>query len=207
MFLFGLVKMLPTRKSPAVATGTDYYEQLIHQVFRPEWPVEKSGKVIAIAPASAGAGASTVANEIGQELASHGDRKTLVITAEKLLSIEMAELKLWLRGCAKPEGGLVVFDADPGKTRTTGGRQECLKTLRDHFDYILVDFQSSKMSGGIPVLAEMTDGFVMVVAGGETRREDVERSRRLIETVGGKILGLVLNKRRYPVPDWLYKKM
>lgn len=207
MFLFGLVKMLPIKKSPAAAAVAEYYDQLIHQVFRPEWPAGESGKVIAIAPASAGAGASTVIREIGRELANQSNRKTVVIAAERLLSIELAELKLWLNDCAKPEGGLVVFDADPEKTRIIGGRQECMELLRRHFDCVLVDFPSSKMTSGIAALAEMTDGFVIVVAGGETRREEIERSRRLIETVGGKILGLVLNKRRYPVPNWLYKKM
>jgi protein-tyrosine kinase len=34
----------------------------------------------------------------------------------------------------------------------------------------------------------------------ETVRDKIKRS-------GGKILGLVLNKRRYYIPEWIYKRL
>jgi protein-tyrosine kinase len=41
----------------------------------------------------------------------------------------------------------------------------------------------------------------------KTRWEVAEASRQRIIQGNGNVLGAVLNKRRYPVPDWFYKRM
>jgi Mrp family chromosome partitioning ATPase len=48
---------------------------------------------------------------------------------------------------------------------------------------------------------------VIVVEAGESRRDEILNAQRTIEASGGKFLGFVLNKRRYPVPGWLYKRL
>jgi len=207
MFIVGLVKMSPSKKTPVFTAESEHYDQLIHMVFRPESATVENGNVVAFVSASAGAGSSSVAREIGRELAGYKGKRILVMAAEKLKSIEKAELEIWLRDCAVSDDNLIVFDAAERLTRTKGGREACLKLLRRHFDYILIDFQSSNATSGLSALAEFTDGVVMVVAAGETRREEIERSRQMIEMAKGRTLGLVLNKRRYPVPVWLYKRI
>jgi len=57
------------------------------------------------------------------------------------------------------------------------------------------------------VLASSVDGVVVVVEAGQSRREEITNAQRTIEQAGGKFLGFVLNKRRYPVPEWLYKRL
>jgi len=51
------------------------------------------------------------------------------------------------------------------------------------------------------------DGVAVVVAAGQTRRDEILNAQRTIEQAGGKFLGFVLNKRRYPVPEWLYRRL
>mgnify|MGYP006159902611 CR=1 FL=1 len=41
---------------------------------------------------------------------------------------------------------------------------------------------------------------------GRSRRDQIVNAQRTIEQAGGKFLGFVLNKRRYPVPEWLYRR-
>jgi hypothetical protein len=51
------------------------------------------------------------------------------------------------------------------------------------------------------------DGVVLVVEAGRTSKHDVSRAIRLITQAGATVLGCVLNKRRYPIPGWLYRML
>jgi Mrp family chromosome partitioning ATPase len=79
--------------------------------------------------------------------------------------------------------------------------------LRVSFDNILIDCGSVKDSTDAALLGSNVDGVVIVVDAGASRRDEILNSQRMIETAGGKFLGFVLNKRRYPVPEWLYKRL
>jgi Mrp family chromosome partitioning ATPase len=79
--------------------------------------------------------------------------------------------------------------------------------LRVSFDNILVDCGSVKDSTDAALLGSSVDGVVIVVNAGESRRDEILNSQRMVENAGGKFLGFVLNKRRYPVPEWLYRRL
>jgi protein-tyrosine kinase len=57
------------------------------------------------------------------------------------------------------------------------------------------------------LLAPLVDGIVMVVEADRTRVEQLSHAEKTLELAKGKILGHVLNKRAYVVPDWLCRKM
>jgi len=57
------------------------------------------------------------------------------------------------------------------------------------------------------VLASRVDGVVVVVEAGHSRRDEILNAQRTVLQAGGKFLGFVLNRRRYPVPEWLYKRL
>ena len=48
---------------------------------------------------------------------------------------------------------------------------------------------------------------VVVVAANGTHKAQIANVERQIHMVNGKILGFLLNKRKYMVPDWLYKRL
>src|SRR5262249_31343917 len=79
--------------------------------------------------------------------------------------------------------------------------------LRVSFDNILIDCRSLKVSAEAALLGSSVDGVAVVVEAGQTRREENLNAQRTIETAGGKFLGFILNKRRYPVPEWLYRRL
>jgi Mrp family chromosome partitioning ATPase len=79
--------------------------------------------------------------------------------------------------------------------------------LRVSFDNILIDCGTLHDSSDAAVLASCVDGVVIVVEAGRSRRDQVVNAQRTIEQAGGKFLGFVLNKRRYPVPEWLYRRL
>ncbi|MDH3347455.1 MAG: hypothetical protein OEM02_05045 [Desulfobulbaceae bacterium] len=80
-----------------------------------------------------------------------------------------------------------------------------LSYLRDEYEFILIDTPSSVASTETLILAEQVDGLVLVVEAGKTRWQVVDRIKQKVISQGGNILGVILNKRRFPIPNFIYK--
>jgi Mrp family chromosome partitioning ATPase len=82
-----------------------------------------------------------------------------------------------------------------------------LKKLRQRFDLVLVDSPAATTStDGLGISSKM-DGIVLVVEAEKTRWPVAENVRDRINRSGGNILGIVLNKRRHYIPDFIYKRL
>jgi uncharacterized protein involved in exopolysaccharide biosynthesis/Mrp family chromosome partitioning ATPase len=71
---------------------------------------------------------------------------------------------------------------------------------------VILDLPSLREGGTAFLHAARSDGTLIVVESERTKREVVDRARRRIEDAGGKVLGIVLNKRRFYIPRWLYSR-
>lgn len=79
--------------------------------------------------------------------------------------------------------------------------------LRTHFDYIVVDTPSmADFSDGM-LIAQIADGAILVVASHSTRREAARAVKDSFDAAKVSVLGVVLNKRTYPIPDALYRRL
>jgi protein-tyrosine kinase len=47
----------------------------------------------------------------------------------------------------------------------------------------------------------------MVVESGKIRKQVALRAKKELEDAGAKILGVVFNRRKYHIPDWIYKRL
>jgi Mrp family chromosome partitioning ATPase len=79
--------------------------------------------------------------------------------------------------------------------------------MRDKFDYVILDAPPVPAFPECLVLCAKVDGVVLVVESGKTRRQVALRARKQVEEVGGKVLGVVLNKRKYYIPEWIYRRL
>ena len=104
-----------------------------------------------------------------------------------------------------PQRSFLVRVSKEGEQIDTG--LDSVDALRVAFDNILIDCRSLRVSSEAAVLSSSVDGVAVVVEAGQTRRDEILNAQRTIENAGGKFLGFVLNKRRYPVPEWLYKRL
>jgi Mrp family chromosome partitioning ATPase len=104
-----------------------------------------------------------------------------------------------------PQRSFLVRVSKEGEQVDTG--LDSVDALRVAFDNILIDCRSLRSSSEAAVLSSSVDGVAIVVQAGQTRRDEILNAQRTIENAGGKFLGFVLNKRRYPVPEWLYKRL
>lgn len=81
------------------------------------------------------------------------------------------------------------------------------EALREQFDLIVVNACSLKHGALGKALTQMVDGVLLVVEAERTRAPTALDARHAIESVGGKILGVVLNKRRFHVPGFIYRRL
>jgi len=82
-----------------------------------------------------------------------------------------------------------------------------LQKVRDKFDYVILDAPPVPSFSEARVICPKVDGVVLVVNAGKTRRQVALRAKKELEEAGGKILGVVLNKRKLRVPAWIYRHL
>jgi len=113
---------------------------------------------------------------------------------------------------AVAEGQLTILPAGEPRGTTIAAleptRVEKLldKLLQDH-EHVIIDAPSVNRNPAVQSLAGLTDGILLVAREGVTRREAVAEAKKRIELAHGKLIGLVLNRRTFPVPGFLYRRM
>ena len=195
----------------------------------------RGGAAIAFTSASMGEGVSHVTQLFAVELARHTGRRTLIVSAERMQSLGVEDYlrmpgnchptnveNVWMlpsknigrkndnevdedTGPELPQRSFLMRVSKEGEQIDTG--LDSVDALRVAFDNILIDCRSLRVSSEAAVLSSSVDGVAVVVEAGQTRRDEILNAQRTIENAGGKFLGFVLNKRRYPVPEWLYRRL
>lgn len=68
-----------------------------------------------------------------------------------------------------------------------------LKKLQNHYTHVVIDSPPiTSFTDGV-LIASMVDGVILVVHSGKSSRQVVKRARQLLQDVGARILGVVLN--------------
>lgn len=83
--------------------------------------------------------------------------------------------------------------------------QDVLGELRKTYRYILVDSPPVIPFGDASMICPMVDGTLLVVASNFTRAEVLEHTVDKLKGAEAKIPGILLNKREYHIPQWLYR--
>lgn len=199
------------------------YIQLFLRGIKPGRTTSNS-QVIAFTSAVPGEGVSYVTESFATELAGRTKKLTIVTDVETLQNIEIFHYQQLPRYCCKTDiPYLHVLRQDDNPSDGESGDRTAiaqrpagsdldqsvsnLQTLRHMYDYVLVDCPSIKESGDAAYLASAVDGVVLVVSAENTRKEQVRNALNTIEMAEANVLGCVLNKRRYPIPNWIYRRI
>lgn len=78
--------------------------------------------------------------------------------------------------------------------------------LCTEFSYVLVDAPPASESAESLMFARLADGVVLVIEAHATRRESARKVKEDLEAANVKLLGAVLNKRTFPIPEKLYSR-
>ncbi len=79
--------------------------------------------------------------------------------------------------------------------------------MKKDFDLIVIDSPSAASSTNGLSLSNKVDGTVLVVEAENTRWQAVNAMKEDIVKRGGKVLGVVLNKRKFYIPKFIYKRL
>lgn len=174
---------------------------------------EGQGRAFCITSAIRGEGKSTTSVNLAYTLAETGKRVLLVDadlrlpTVAKKLEIRMApglsnvlagietvENALW-----HPEGkeNLAVLtsgDIPPNPTELLGSARmaELLKTLREQFDFIVIDVPPVNIVSDALVVSGIVDGYVVVVKEGYSTRRELNACMRGLAIAESRVLGIVM---------------
>ena len=107
-------------------------------------------------------------------------------------------------------GNLYVIPSSPKPLADAAGFiqspnfKQFVDDMRQRFDFTIIDAPPLRANADGIYLSGLVDGVLLVVNAGKTPRWVVQNVQKQIADAGGKIIGVVLNKRRYHVPRWLY---
>jgi capsular exopolysaccharide synthesis family protein len=79
-----------------------------------------------------------------------------------------------------------------------------LKGLKKDYHYVIVDMPAIDEVNWVVRVASLCDGVGLVVEAEKCRLEAVQAAKERLLLSKANILGVVLNKRRFPAPRWLY---
>ena len=82
-----------------------------------------------------------------------------------------------------------------------------LSDLRYRFTWILIDAPPVIPYPDASLIGSAADGILMVIRAEKTYDRVIDQARRTLERSGGSILGAVLNRRHYHIPEWLYHRL
>jgi protein-tyrosine kinase len=82
-----------------------------------------------------------------------------------------------------------------------------LSNARNWFDYTIFDAAPLPSFAESRVLCKKVDGVVLVIESGKIRKQVAQRAIKELEDAGARILGVVVNRRKYYIPDWIYKRL
>lgn len=188
--------------------------RIFTDLLRPDAPSR-----IGVCGCHVGAGASTVALNLALMLCERSARRIVLVDAD-LRCTGLSE--------GDPGPGFAEFVAArvtpahalrelaPGLTMMPAGRTpEPLETLRKGVDrlpllstsaeLVIVDLPPVLAYPDAAIIAPSLDGIVLVLEAEETRRPVAQEALRRLEAAGSRLVGVVLNKRRRYIPQWLYR--
>ena len=83
---------------------------------------------------------------------------------------------------------------NPSELLVSDQMQEAVEKLKDAFDLVIFDGTPSALVTDSVIISRYVDTTIIVAAYKKTKTEDLQRIKKSIENVGGKIAGVVINK-------------
>jgi hypothetical protein len=174
-------------------------------------PSSARNHVMVFAGAEPGVGCSETCRRTAEVLAIRVRGKICLLHANSALATDNSVGKFtssgnaWWRKSARqlrPNLWMVTIGAP-----VMSSLAQQLLSLREQFDYVLIDSTAVQSNGETGAMAQVADGVVLVIKAGQTRREVVQRALDALRAGNAQVAGIVLNQRTFPVPQSLYERL
>ena len=215
---------------PAEAWGS-VPAQLLHELAGVRWVVEsqlegRSRSAVGIMSSVPGEGSTTTVLGFARTLVADARLRVLMVDAEaqgRRLSSTWAgpDTSGWsdldspdrvgtvIRGTALPNLHVLPFGRRPEASAVQLAELliEAARRVAQQYDYVLFDCGSVLQTATAPYLAGAMDGVLLVVHASGTRREICQKAVEELRKVEAPLLGVILNRRRYVIPEAIYKRI
>lgn len=207
----------------------EYYRTILRQL---DWPASgDDGRLfstLGVTSCYDGEGVSTVAAELAVAAACGGDRRVLLVDgnlprpsladrfgvapgpglAEVLL--EQQDVEQAVQTTNVPHLSLLPAGDPCGAIQRAYDSAQLapvIESLRQAFDLVVFDLPPAGQTGAALGLARLVDGVLLVVESERVRWEVAQRTKHFLLGAEVRLVGVVLNKRRHHVPEWLYRTL
>jgi Mrp family chromosome partitioning ATPase len=106
---------------------------------------------------------------------------------------------------------LLARTRDPALLPSVASRFDALarlvQAMRGQFQAVIINAADPAVHRDALCLCKQVDGVVLVVQSERTRKHSAEWTVQQVEAAGGRLLGVVMNQRRYRVPAWVYRSL
>lgn len=82
-----------------------------------------------------------------------------------------------------------------------------MREVRETYEYVLIDTSAILEAPETPIISSYSDGVIMVVHVGRTRREVIKRAILMVEKLEGRFIGTILNRKKYFIPEFIYRRV
>lgn len=82
-----------------------------------------------------------------------------------------------------------------------------VRTVAEKYDYVLIDTSAVLEAPETPIIGAHAGGTVIVVQAGRTKREVIKRAMMMIQKLDGRFIGTVLNRKKYYIPEFIYRRV
>jgi len=97
--------------------------------------------------------------------------------------------------------------ADPAPSFRSDKFEGFLRIARARFDYVILDTPPVSRYVDCLVIGPRVDHVILVVLAHRTKKQIVVHAKEQIAKHGGRIMGVVLNRRRFFIPEFIYKRL
>jgi capsular exopolysaccharide synthesis family protein len=210
---------------PLAGEVLQYYESVGKQI---ELTLGKlPHKTLLFTGAIAGDGISTVLAQYGEMLSRRGERVLLIDGNPRRPALhrhfhlpDSPGLAEYVAGTASAENvihptgfanlGMVPLGRCSDRSeaeRIIEGLGDFQKVVADQYDYVLVDSDYIGSAFFSQSAVSNADGVVLVIRAGKTNRQIAARALETVKHVQGRVLGVILNRREFPIPNFIYRRL
>jgi Mrp family chromosome partitioning ATPase len=175
---------------------------------------EKLGKAVALTSANPGEGVTYVSRLLCVELAGDRSGRALYCTLPDLAATDIANGNDVEKYCKRTVEGYWVMNSQRLNSEGRSNwdfnvltRQARIEAIRSRFEYAILDCEAVSGSGEVAGIASLVDGMLLVVAAGGSTSKQIMYAQKMIASSGGSLEGLVMNRRTYPIPNWIFQML
>jgi capsular exopolysaccharide synthesis family protein len=200
--------------------------RLVQQLF--SFQAQEGPKVVVFAGIDHGSGCSQICVSVAETLSSSAQRPVCLLEANfrspALANIFETTHHRGLTNALRVEGPVDSFaeplshehlwlissgnlTGDSADLLTTERFRETITELRKTFDFVIVDAPPLSLYADAISVGQLADGLVLVLEAGASRREAATDVAAKLRSLNIPILAAVLNKREFPIPEPIYRRL